>query len=381
MSIQKNKPEQIVTVLRQIEVQMANGKTVPQACKEAEIHTQTYYRWRKEYGGLKLNQAKRLKELEKENARLKRVVGGAVAGEAGAAGCGPGKLLSPKRRCCAVERAEHEYGMSERHACRLLGQWRGTQRYGPMHRLDEDELTRAIIALAANYGRYGYRRITALLRRAGWQVGKDRVQRIWRREGLKVPQKQRPRRRLWLNDGSCIRLRPERPNHVWSYDFVSDRTEDGRRVRILTLIDEYTRECLALPVERRMGSRQVIETLADVMLWRGVPEHIRSDNGPEFVAKQLREWLGKLGTGTLYIEPGSPWENGYCESFNGKLRDECLNGEIFYSLKEAQIVIEGWRKEYNTVRPHSALGYRPPAPGAYSPLLPLKPVSQPQAVI
>ena len=357
---------------------MANGKTVPQAC--TEIHTQTYYRWRKEYGGLKLNQAKRLKELEKENARLKRV-GGAVAGEAGAAGCGPGKLLSPKRRCCAVERAEHEYGMSERHACRLLGQWRGTQRYGPMHRLDEDELTRAIIALAANYGRYGYRRITALLRRAGWQVGKDRVQRIWRREGLKVPQKQRPRRRLWLNDGSCIRLRPERPNHVWSYDFVSDRTEDGRRVRILTLIDEYTRECLALPVERRMGSRQVIETLADVMLWRGVPEHIRSDNGPEFVAKQLREWLGKLGTGTLYIEPGSPWENGYCESFNGKLRDECLNGEIFYSLKEAQIVIEGWRKEYNTVRPHSALGYRPPAPGAYSPLLPLKPVSQPQAVI
>ncbi|MCH8267996.1 MAG: IS3 family transposase [Acidobacteria bacterium] len=379
MSIQKNKPEQIVTVLRQIEVQMANGKTVPQACKEAEIHTQTYYRWRKEYGGLKLEQAKRLKELEKENARLKRVVAELSLEKQVLREVAPGKLLSPKRRCCAVERAEQGYGMSERHACRLLGQWRGTQRYEPMHRLDEDELTQAIIALAANYGRYGYRRITALLRRAGWQVGKDRVQRIWRREGLKVPQKQRPRRRLWLNDGSCIRLRPERRNHVWSYDFVSDRTEDGRRLRILTLIDEYTRECLALPVERRMGSRQVMETLADVMLWRGVPEHIRSDNGPEFVAKQLREWLGKLGTGTLYIEPGSPWENGYCESFNGKLRDECLNGEIFYSLKEAQIVIQGWRKEYNTVRPHSALGYRPPAPGAYNPVL--KPVSQPQAVI
>ncbi len=254
--------------------------------------------------------------------------------------------------------------MSERHACWLLGQWRGTQRYEPVHRLDEDELTQAIIALAANYGRYGYRRITALLRRAGWQVGKDRVQRIWRREGLKVPQKHRPRRRLWLNDGSCIRLRPERRNHVWSYDFVSARTHDGRTLRLLTLLDEYTRECLAIRVERRMGSLEVIETLSDVMLWRGIPEHIRSDNGPEFVAQKLRQWLGNLGTGTLYIEPGSPWENGYCESFNGKLRDECLNGEIFYTLQEAKVLIEQWRRHYNRVRPHSALGYRPPAPEA-----------------
>ena len=381
MSIEKNKPEQIVTVLRQIEVQIANEKKVPQACKEAGIHTQTYYRWRKEYGGLKLDQARRLKELEKENARLKRLVAELSYREAGTAGCGAGKLVSPERRRCAVERAEHEYGMSERHACWLLGQWRGTQRYEPVHRLDEDELTQAIIALAANYGRYGYRRITALLRRAGWQVGKDRVQRIWRREGLKVPQKHRPRRRLWLNDGSCIRLRPERRNHVWSYDFVSDRTENGRRVRILTLLDEYRRECLAIRVERRMGSLEVIETLSDVMLWRGIPEHIRSDNGPEFVAQKLRQWLGNLGTGTLYIEPGSPWENGYCESFNGKLRDECLNGEIFYSLQEAQIVIEQWREEYNTRRPHSALDYRPPAPGACNPFLLPEPISQPQAVM
>ena len=172
-----------------------------------------------------------------------------------------------------------------------------------------------MVALAAQYGRYGYRRITALLRSAGWQVGKDRVQRIWRREGLKVPQKQRPRRRLWLNDGSCVRLRPEHRNHVWSYDFVSARTHDGR-----TLLDEYTRECLAIRVEQRMGSLEVIETLSEVMLWRGIPEHIRSDNGPEFVARKLRQWLGNLGTGRLYIEPGSPWENGYGESFNGKLR-------------------------------------------------------------
>jgi transposase InsO family protein len=154
---------------------------------------------------------------------------------------------------------------------------------------------------------------------------------------------------------------------VWSYDFVSAMTHDGRTLRLLVLIDEYTRECLAIRVARRLGSNEVIETLAEVMLWRGIPEHIRSDNGPEFVAKELRKWLSRVGTGPLYIEPGSPWENGYCESFNGKLRDECLNGEIFYSMREAQVVIEKWRVEYNTWRPHSALGYRPPAPASFAP--------------
>ena len=266
-----------------------------------------------------------------------------------------------------MEHAQEKHELSERHACRLVNQWRGTQRYVPIQRVDEDALTRDIITLASQYGRYGYRRITALLRTAGWQVGKDRVQRIWRREGLKIPKKQRPRGRLWFNDGSCVRLRPERANHVWSYDFVSAMTHDGRTIRMLTMIDEFTRECLAIRVARRLGSYQVMEALADVMMLRGTPEHIRSDNGPEFLAEDLRKWLAKVGTGVLYIEPGSPWENGYCESFNGKLRDECLNGEIFYSLKEAQIVIEQWRVEYNTRRPHSALGYRPPAPETFAP--------------
>jgi len=234
-------------------------------------------------------------------------------------------------------------------------------------RADEDALTRAIIKLASKYGRYGYRRITALLNDAGWDVGTDRVQRIWRREGLKVPKKQKPRGRLWLNDGSCVRLRPERRNHVWSYDFVEAQTHDGRKVRLMTLIDEFTRECLAIRVARRINSFGVIETMADVMLVRGIPAHIRSDNGPEMTAKIVRQWLAQAGAKTLYIEPGSPWENGYNESFNGKLRDELLNGEIFYSLKEAQIVIEQWREHYNTVRPHSSLGYQPPAPQAFHP--------------
>lgn len=212
---------------------------------------------------------------------------------------------------------------------------------------------------------YGYRRITIKLQEAGWKVGKDRVERIWRREGLKVPQKQKPRGRLWLNDGSCVRLRPQRPNHVWSYDFMSAFTHDGRTVRFLNLIDEYTRECLAIHVGRRIKSSQVIDVLADAMIEHGIPENIRSDNGPEFVAKELRKWLAKTGARTLYIEPCSPWENGYRESFNSKMRDEFLNGEIFYSLKEARVLAEHWRVYFNTERPHSSLGYRPPAPAAW----------------
>jgi putative transposase len=234
-------------------------------------------------------------------------------------------------------------------------------------RADENALTHAIIEMAAQYGRYGYRRITELLNRAGWEVGTDRVLRIWRREGLKVPSKQRPRGRLWLNDGSCIRLRPERRNHVWSYDFVEAQTHDGRKVRLMTLIDEFTRECLAIRVARRINGLGVLESMADAMLVRGIPEHIRSDNGPEMTAKVVRGWLAGVGAKTLYIEPGSPWENGYCESFNGKLRDELLNGEVFYSLKEAKVLIEQWRHHYNTVRPHSSLGYRPPAPQTFVP--------------
>jgi putative transposase len=266
-----------------------------------------------------------------------------------------------------VDQAIDQHRVSQRRACRLLGQPRGTQRYHPIQRPDEDLLTQRIISLACQYGRYGYRRITAMLKRGGVAVGKDRVQRIWRREGLKVPPRHKPRARLWLNDGSCIRLRPERPNHVWSYDFVSAWTYEGRSLRLLTLIDEFTRECLAIKVSRRLGSLEVIETLAELMLLRGVPEHIRSDNGPEFSAQALREWLATVGASTLYIEPGSPWENGYNESFNGRLRDELLNGEIFYSLREAQVVIEAWRLEYNRVRPHSSLGYQPPAPATYRP--------------
>ena len=220
------------------------------------------------------------------------------------------------------------------------------------------------IELSTEYGRYGYRRITALLQREGWKVNHKRVERIWRGEGLKVPQKQPKRGRLWLNDGSCIRLRPQHKDHVWSYDFMIARTSDGRPFRILTILDEYTRECRAILVERRISSQDVIDQLFNLFIFRGIPEHIRSDNGPEFTAKVVRSWLNRLGVKTLFIEPGSPWENGYIESFNGKLRDELLSREVFTTLLEARILIEDWRKEYNHIRPHSSLRYRPPAPEA-----------------
>ena len=208
-----------------------------------------------------------------------------------------------------------------------------------------------------------------MLRQEGWQVNHKRVERIWRREGLKVPKKQPKRGRLWLNDGSCIRLRPEYEDHVWSYDFMTARTADGRALRILNIIDEYTRQCLATLVKRRITSEDVIDQLFNLFIFRRIPEHIRSDNGPEFTAQTIRRWLNRLGVKTLFIEPGSPWENGYIESFNGKLRDELLNRETSYTLIEAKVLIEQWRKEYNQVRPHSSLNYRPPVPEARIPAI------------
>jgi transposase InsO family protein len=262
-----------------------------------------------------------------------------------------------------VLQVSQKLAISERRACTVLGQARATQRRHLSPPSDEKRLTDDIITLATRYGRYGYRRITALLNNNyGWRVNHKRVARIWRREGLKVPQKQPKRRRLWLNDGSCIRLRPLYKGHVWSYDFMIDRTADGRAIKILNIIDEYTRECLAILVARKIKNQDVIDLLFDLFILRGIPQYIRSDNGPEFTARTVRKWLNRLGVRTLFIEPGSPWENGYIESFNGKLRDELLSREIFTTLQEAKVLLSQWRREYNQLRPHSSLGYRPPAP-------------------
>jgi transposase InsO family protein len=246
--------------------------------------------------------------------------------------------------------------------CRAIGQIRSSARYVPRPDRDRERLRERIIALAKEYGRYGYRTVTDLLRREGWDVGKDRVYTMWRHEGLNVPTKQPKRARIWRADGPCLRLRPAYRHHVWSYDFVADRTHDGRPFRMLNMLDEYMRECLASVVARRIRAQDVLLILAELFLSRGIPTHIRSDHGPECIARKLRQWLNALEVAPLYIEPGSPWENGYVESCNGKMREQLLNGELFDTLKKAQSMTDRWRTHDNTVRPHSSLRGQPPVP-------------------
>ena len=252
--------------------------------------------------------------------------------------------------------------MSERRVCGVLNWPRSAVRYKHKQPENDAHLRADIAHLASKYGRYGYRRVTALLQAEGWRVNRKRVERIWREEGLRVPKRQPKKGRLYLNDGSCIRLRPCWQNHVWSYDFVSERLHNGKKFKMLTIIDEYSRKCLAIKVGYPMKAEQVLEALAELFISEGLPDYIRSDNGSEFTAKAVQAWLAKLQVKTAYITPGSPWENGFNERFNGSLRDELLNGEIFYSMVEAKAIIEQWRKHYNEVRPHSSLGYKPPAP-------------------
>src|SRR5215217_6232267 len=287
-----------------------------------------------------------------------------------------GKLLSPARRRACIGHVRHELRVAERRACAALGQHRSTRREAPRGRDDEERLTADVVELARRYGRYGYRKVAELLRStAGWVVNDKRVERIWRCQGLKVPEKQPKRGRLWLADGSCVRLRAERPNHVWSYDFVEDRTHDGRKHRMPDVLDEFTHECLATRVARELKAIDVVDALSDLFLLHGAPGHeLRSDNGPEFVAEAVQGWITAVGARTAHIAPGSPWENGYVESFGARLRDELLDGEIFYSLREAQVVIESRRRHDNQVRPHASLGYRAPAPEVIVPAFAASPL-------
>jgi len=270
-------------------------------------------------------------------------------------------MVSPTRRREAVERLRGTLEVSERRACKVLGQPRGTQRYRP-RRPDRDRaLVQRMLQWVRHHPRYGYRRIWALLRSEGFRVNRKRIYRLWRQEGLKVPRKQRKKRRLGSSENGCLRRRAEWINHVWCYDFLSDQTADGRTLKLLTIEDEYTRESLGIEVERRLTSTDVIETLRYLFELRGAPGWIRSDNGPEFIARALRQWLRDSGVGTLYIEPGAPWENAYGESFNSRFRDELLDRELFTSLREAKVLVEDYWLQYNHRRPHSSLGYQTPA--------------------
>jgi putative transposase len=271
-------------------------------------------------------------------------------------------VVTAGQRRQAVLVLQERFGVSERRACRVLGQQRSTQRLPPRTGSEEESrLVARMLELVRKHPRYGYRRIWALLRREGWRVNRKRIHRLWRQQGLKVPRKQRKKRRLGSSANSCTRRPAEHKDHVWAWDFLHDRTSDGRPLKWFTLVDEYTRECLALEVDRGMTSQAVRAVLAGVVRARGVPRHIRSDNGPEFIAKIIRAWVTEASLETLYIAPGAPWENGYAESFNSKVRDELLNAEEFGSLLEAKVLAKEWKHEYNHVRPHSSLGYRTPA--------------------
>lgn len=251
--------------------------------------------------------------------------------------------------------------VSERRACEVLGQPRSTQRYAPQEDEEERRLVKQMLELVREHPRYGYRRITARLQQDGWTINRKRVYRLWLQEGLKVPKKQRKKRAIGNRDGACQQRQALHKDHVWTWDFIFDRTANGRSVKILSIVDEFTRECLALEVSRKFKASDVIDVLADLFVIRGVPKHIRSDNGPEFVAQAIRRWLKRAGVEVLYITPGSPWENGFVESFHSRLRDECLSLEVFDNVKHAQALVASWRSDYNHRRPHSSLGYQTPA--------------------
>jgi len=285
--------------------------------------------------------------------------------------------VSPSRKRTAVEQLQRSFAVSERRACDVVEQPRSSQRYEACVRDDEATLVTRMLELVRRHPRYGYRRITAKLRQEGWDVNAKRIYRLWRREGLKVPKKKRKKRRLGTSKNGCHRRKAEHSNDVWCWEartsrrpireeegwpavVKADHTTSGSQLKWLSIVDEYTRECLTLKVDRSITSEDVLDTLAELFAMRGVPKHIRSDNGPEFVAHAIRRWLGQLDVEAMYIAPGSPWENGYAESFHSRLRDEFLALEEFENLPSARLLTAAWKTEYNDCRPHSSLGYQTP---------------------
>lgn len=269
--------------------------------------------------------------------------------------------------------------MSQRRACRVVGVARSSYQFRPVRRADDDRLDAAILAVVRKHPRFGYRRVWAVLRADGWRINRKRVYRAWRRLGLRVPKSRRKRRRLGSSANACHRRRAEGRDHVWCWDFIHDRTADGKALKWLSVVDESTRECLALEVGRGLTARRVTAVLARLFVERGKPGHIRSDNGPEFIARAVRRWLTDRAVEVLYIAPASPWENGYAESFHGKVRDEFLAAEEFGSLREAAAMGSEWRRSYNHDRPHSSLGYRTPAEfGAACPRFDAAPMCRPE---
>src|ERR1039458_10349146 len=344
MKRRRHTPEQVIRKLREAERLIGEGKTIPEAAKELGISEQTYHRWRNQYGGMKANDAKRLKELERENQQLKRIVAEQVL-ENQALKDRPGKLVGPARRRQAVAMLRDRLGVSERWACRVVGQPRSTQRHEPKRADDDAALRAELRRFSVERPRWGYRRAHHRLRE----------------EGLRVPQRKRKRRRLGESTVPAERLRAERPNHVWAFDFQFDQTADGRGLKLLNVVDEFTRESLAMLVARNIDADTAVGVLEALAAERGAPELLRCDNGPEMTGHALRDWCELSKAGTAFIEPGSPWQNPFVESFHSRVRDELLDVEEFSCLAEARVVISDWQEDYNWRRPHSSLGMKAPA--------------------
>ncbi|MCV7506942.1 IS3 family transposase [Micrococcus luteus] len=359
-SRKRHTPEQVVRKLGQADRMLADGQDVAAVCRELGVSEQTYYRWRNQYGGLKADDAKRLKELEKQNATLKRLLAEAELEKAALKELAGGKLLSPDRRRAAVDHLKRKLRVSERMACRLVGLSRSAYRR-PLKGdtvADPDRALREWLrAWAKDHPRYGYRRAYHDARAEGWVVNHKKIQRLWRDEGLRVPQR---RRRKRVGSSTVDAPTADAPNVVWAVDFQFDADEHRRPIKICSIVDEHTRECIGGLVERSITADRLTAHLEDLVAARGAPAVLRSDNGPEFISEAMADWAGTR-TGLSYIPPGSPWRNGYVESFNSRIRDECLNINSFYSLLHAQVIIGDWKDEYNHHRRHSSLGYLTPA--------------------
>ncbi|WP_448256081.1 IS3 family transposase [Microbacterium aurum] len=359
-SRKRHTPEQVVRKLGQADRMLADGADVAAVCRELGVSEQTYYRWRNQYGGLKADDAKRLKELEKQNATLKRLLAEAELEKAALKELAGGKLLGPGRRRAAVAHLLRTLQMSERMACRLAGLSRSAYRR-PLKgdtAADPDRALRDWLrAYAKKHPRWGYRRAYHDARGEGWVVNHKKIQRLWRDEDLRVPQR---RRRKRIGSSTVDAPTADAPNVVWAVDFQFDADEQGRPIKICSIVDEHTRECIGGLTERSITADRLTAHLEDLVAVRGAPAVLRSDNGPEFISDVMADWAGTR-TGLFYIPPGSPWRNGYVESFNSRIRDECLGINSFYSLLHAQVVIGDWKDEYNHHRRHSSLGYLPPA--------------------
>ncbi|MEO2130829.1 MAG: IS3-like element ISAar43 family transposase [Microbacterium sp.] len=358
-SRKRHTPEQVVRKLGQADRMLAGGSDIAGVCRELGVSEQTYYRWRNQFGGLKADDAKRLKELEKQNATLKRLLAEAELEKAALKELAGGKLLGPGRRRAAVDHLKRKLRVSERMACRLAGLSRSAYRRPLQGETTADPdlaLRDWLRAYAKKHPRWGYRRAYHDARGEGWVVNHKKIQRLWREEGLRVPQR---RRRKRVGSSTVDAPAAVAPNLVWAVDFQFDADEQGRPIKICSIVDEHTRECIGGLVERSITADRLTAHLEDLVAVRGAPAALRSDNGPEFISDAMADWAGTR-TGLFYIPPGSPWHNGYVESFNSRLRDECLNINSFYSLLHAQVVIGGWKTEYNHDRRHSSLGYLAP---------------------